>query len=236
MTRLNNIAFLYIIIVLEGYIILSAELLAIRQTIPFVGSGTDTVSIIIAAVLMPLAFGYHAGGRYRLKSASGRYRTIRRKLLRNIIIAALFFLPALSYFFFQFFFYGLDIVGIENTVAKTTIYCLLFIVTPMYLLGQTIPLVSNYFSKEKLSLNTGRMLFASTMGSFAGSLFTTLVLILKMCASAVVDTKRKAVWKCRWMEANGRAFASTNGETRRHTLCVDSSDIKVNYQGTNPEM
>lgn len=56
---------LFTIIVLEGYVVLSSELLAIRQTIPFAGSGTDTISIIIAAVLMPLAFGYYAAGRFR---------------------------------------------------------------------------------------------------------------------------------------------------------------------------
>ncbi len=61
-------------------------MLAIRQTIPYVGSGTDTVSIII---------------------------------------------------------------------ALTACYALLFLVTPVYLLGQTIPLVSNYFGKEKLAKITG---------------------------------------------------------------------------------
>ncbi|PCK00481.1 MAG: hypothetical protein COA45_01495 [Zetaproteobacteria bacterium] len=177
MTKLNNIFFLFIIIALEGYIILSAELLAIRQTIPFIGNGTDTVSVIIAAVLMPLAFGYHSGGQFKLKDSSGRYRSIRKKLLSNIVTASAFLLPALSYFLFQFFFLGLDKLGIDNNIAKVTVYCLVFLVTPMYLLGQTIPLVSNYFSKAKLSEITGKMLFTSTMGSFTGSLLTTLVLM-----------------------------------------------------------
>ncbi len=53
---------LFLIIFLEGYVVLSTELLAIRLLLPFTGSGTDTVSIIIAAILMPLAFGYFAGG------------------------------------------------------------------------------------------------------------------------------------------------------------------------------
>lgn len=177
MTKLNNPFFLFIIIALEGYIILSAELLAIRQTIPFVGNGTDTVSVIIAAVLMPLAVGYHSGGQFKLKGPSGKFRTIRKKLLSNILIASLFLLPALSYFLFQFFFIGLEKIGIENNIAKVAIYCLFFIVPPIYLLGQTIPLVSNYFSNTKLSEITGRMLFISTMGSFTGSLLTTLILM-----------------------------------------------------------
>jgi len=62
MEQNRKLVLLFFIIFLEGYIVLSAELLAIRQTLPFVGSGTDTVSIIIAAVLMPLAFGSILGG------------------------------------------------------------------------------------------------------------------------------------------------------------------------------
>lgn len=177
MTKLNNTLFLFIIIALEGYIILSAELLAIRQTIPFIGNGTDSVSVIIASVLMPLAFGYHSGGQFTIKTSKGKFRSIRKKLLSNILIASAFLLPALSYFIFQFFFIGLEAMGIENNIAKVTVYCLVFLVTPMYLLGQTIPLVSNYFSKKRLSEITGKMLFISTMGSFCGSLLTTLVLM-----------------------------------------------------------
>lgn len=177
MTKLNNTLFLFIIIALEGYIILSAELLAIRQTIPFIGNGTDSVSVIIASVLMPLAFGYHSGGQFTIKTSKGKFRSIRKKLLSNILIASAFLLPALSYFMFQFFFIGLDAMGIDNNIAKVAIYCLVFLVTPMYLLGQTIPLVSNYFSKKKLSEITGKMLFISTMGSFCGSLITTLILM-----------------------------------------------------------
>lgn len=177
MKKLENTYFLFVIIALEGYIILSAELLAMRMTIPFVGTGTDSVSVIIASVLMPLAAGYQSGGRFRLKH-NGKHRTIREKLLRNVLIATCFLLPGLSYFIMQFFFYfGLEQNGIENKLAQIVIYCLTFLVTPMYLLGQTVPLVSHYFSKRKLSEITGKMLFFSTLGSFCGSLFTTLLLM-----------------------------------------------------------
>src|SRR5690606_19117236 len=39
------------------------------------------------------------------------------------------------------------------------------------------PLISNYFTKERLARITGRILFFSTMGSFAGAVFSTLVLM-----------------------------------------------------------
>ncbi len=178
MKRLENTLFLFIIIILEGYIILSAELIAMRMTIPFVGTGTDNISIIIAAVLLPLAAGYQAGGNFNIRSKNGRYISIRKKLIKNIIISSVFLLVGLSYFLMQFFFYyGLEKNGIENSLIQTIIYCLTFIVTPTYLLGQTVPLISNYFTKEKLSKITGKMLFFSTIGSFAGSVITTLVLM-----------------------------------------------------------
>jgi hypothetical protein len=42
---------------------LAIELAAIRQLTPYIGNATDTVVIVIAAVLLPLAFGYEAPGR-----------------------------------------------------------------------------------------------------------------------------------------------------------------------------
>jgi spermidine synthase len=173
MKFLNKTALLFIVIILEGYVVLSSEMLAIRQTIPFVGSGTDTVSIVIAAVLMPLAFGYYAGGRFK----AGPAQNIRGKLVTNIVIAQAIFMVGLSYYPLSTFFFSLMELGIKNRLALTTIYALLFLVVPVYLLGQTIPLVSNYFLKQRLSRITGRMLFLSTLGSFLGAVFSTLVLM-----------------------------------------------------------
>jgi hypothetical protein len=173
----NRTLFLFIVIVIEGYIVLSTELLAIRQTVPYVGSGTDTVSIIIAAVLMPLAFGYFYGGRYKPVAKNGRYVSVRDKLIRNILIAGVILLPGLSYLTLNLFFFWMSKIGFNHRILTTTIYVLLFIVTPVYCLGQTIPLVSNFFSSEKLSAITGKMLFFSTLGSFLGAVFSTLVLM-----------------------------------------------------------
>lgn len=177
MARLSNTFFLFTIILIEGFIVLSAELLAIRQTLPFVGSGTDTFSIIIAAVLMPLAVGYQSGGQFKLKRKDGSFQSIRKKLLSNILIASAILLPGMSFLILNLFFFGLEEMGIDNALIRLTIYCLIFLVFPVYLLGQTVPLISNYFSKERLSKTTGFMLCFSTLGSFAGSIVTTLVLM-----------------------------------------------------------
>ena len=88
---------LFFIIFLEGYVVLSSELLAIRQIIPFAGSATDTVSIVIAAVLLPLTLGYYAGGQFKKRQENGQYVSIRERLLRNIFISTIFLIPAISY-------------------------------------------------------------------------------------------------------------------------------------------
>lgn len=175
-TRLTYLLFL--IILIEGYVVLAAELLAIRQIIPFVGSGTDTVSIIIAAVLMPLACGYYVGGRYKSNiQMTGGTLSIRQKLTKNILIASFFIALGLSFIGVDTFFLTLLQSGVHNRILLTTIYALALIVTPVFLLGQTVPLVSNYFSSKKLSQITGKMLFTSTVGSFLGSVISTIILM-----------------------------------------------------------
>jgi predicted membrane-bound spermidine synthase len=170
-------ALFYSIILAEGYVVLSTELLAIRLLIPFVGNSTETLSIIIAAVLMPLAIGYYVGGQYKIKKNHHRHQSIRLKLTRNLIGAAFILTIGLSYLLLELFFLGLESAGIQNRIIQTFIYSGLFIVYPVFLLGQTVPLISHFFARQHLSEATGRMLFFSTMGSFLGSIISTLVLM-----------------------------------------------------------
>lgn len=165
---------LLLIVFVEGFAVLAAELLAMRQVIPYVGSGTDTISIIIAAVLLPLAIGNFMGGRFK----GGRViKTVRAKLIINVLIAMAFLTIGLSYPTLKGFFEELLFRGLENRHALTTLYALLFLIVPIYLMGQTLPLISHYFSKDDLQKTTGKMLFFSTTGSFMGSVFCTLVLM-----------------------------------------------------------
>ncbi len=178
MIKNKHLFLLLSIIVIEGYIVLSSELLAIRQTLTFVGSGTETISIIIAAVLMPLACGYYAGGKFKpgLRK-NGKYVSIRKKLIFNIMVSSVILLFGISHFFLDLQFNLMLEHVSTNRLIVTTIYAVLFIAPPVYLLGQTIPLVSNYFSRQKLAEITGKMLFFSTIGSFLGAVFSTLVLM-----------------------------------------------------------
>jgi len=167
---------LFLIIFCEGYIVLASELLAIRQMNSYVGSGADTVSILIAAVLMPLAFGYYYGGQSKSEPQQKKI-SIRNRLVRNIFISFFFLALGLPNITVDWFFNGLFQLGFSNRLFLTSIYAVTFIVTPVFLLGQTVPLICNYFTKEKLSQITGKILFVSTIGSFLGSIFTTIILM-----------------------------------------------------------
>lgn len=166
---------LYVIIFLEGFVVLATELLAIRLLMPFVGNGTEVIAIIISAVLLPLAFGYNYGGN---TFGKGSTVFVRKRLNRNLLTSLWFLVFGMSYVVQEIFFDGLTIVGIKNHIVQTTLFCGIFIVYPVFLLAQTVPLISNYFNKRKLSEITGKILFFSTSGSFIGSVFTTLVLMM----------------------------------------------------------
>lgn len=167
---------LLLIVFLEGFAVLAAELLAIRQIIPYTGSGTDTISIIIAAVLLPLAVGNYRGGQFSTQK-SRFFNSVRTKLLSNIIISMIFLTIGLSFVTMQGFFQELTFRGITNRHLLCAIYAVLFLIVPVYLLGQTLPLVSRYFRGESTQATTGKILFLSTGGSFMGSVFCTLVLM-----------------------------------------------------------
>lgn len=167
---------LFLVILLEGYVVLACELLAIRLLIPHVGSGVEVVAIIISGVLLPLAYGYYCGGRrYHDAVATSASRSIRKWLLKNLISAMAILTFGLSFVFLELFFALLNDLGIKHFLLQTSIYTAVFLVYPVFLLAQTVPLISNYFKQAQLSRITGRMLFFSTIGSFLGSVVSTII-------------------------------------------------------------
>lgn len=166
---------LFTVILIEGYVVLAAELLAMRLLIPFVGSGVEVVAIVISGVLLPLAAGYHAGGGRLQRMIPPR--SVRKLLIRNLLGAMLALSFGLSFLFIGAWFEWLSRIGITHPLVQATCYVAVFLVYPVYLLAQTVPLVSHYFSHQRLSSATGRMLFFSTIGSFLGSVLSTLLLM-----------------------------------------------------------
>lgn len=164
--------FLFIVILISGYVSLALELLAMRQVIPYLGNDTIIASIIIGVVLIFLSIGYYRSGKIDIKKTS-----IRERILRNFIISTAFIFVGTSYVFLQYYFKFFEYIELTNRIGQAFAFSILLLAVPSYLLAQTTPLVSNYFSKNISGKTTGRMLFYGTIGSFAGSILTTLFIM-----------------------------------------------------------
>jgi spermidine synthase len=168
--RMQGMA-LYLIILLEGFVTISLEILTMRQLMPIVGNNVIITSLIIGIFLLFLAYGYRKGGQY-----VGNYARILQK---NFSLAALGLGLGLSYTFIELFFSYIRIVVPQATMILPLILYLLFIIAPIvYVLGQTVPITLNLWKKQQsLSATSGQILHISTIGSFLGATLTALILL-----------------------------------------------------------
>jgi predicted membrane-bound spermidine synthase len=171
MFKLSPVRLILAIVLLEGFVTISAEILTIRQLIPFVGSSVVVTSVIIGVFLLFLAYGYRTGGRVQANHAS--------ILMRNFIAAAFLLGIGLSYIFVYFWFALWKVHLTPNVLYPLMSY--LFIITAplVYLLGQTVPLTLHLFPDAqaiKTGLLGGRILHVNTLGSFLGAVLTSVVL------------------------------------------------------------
>ncbi len=158
------------IVLIEGFITLSVQILTMRQLIPFIGNSITVTSSVIGVMLLFLALGYRRGGEYK-----SVFRTdYKKKLRHNFLYSAALISVGLSYPFIYSMF---DAFKDFNPLA--TLYIYLFVITSplVFLLGQTIPVATNLANTFRVSQISGHSLFLSTLGSFAGSIATAAVLI-----------------------------------------------------------
>ena len=160
---------LLIILLLEGFITISVEILTMRQLTPFFGTSVLITSIIIGIFLLFLALGYWRGGIYR--------SNIFQRLSRNFSLALIWIGLGLTYSLVSLYFY-FSIIWLGNSFLLSLFLYLLLVLAPIvYWLGQTIPLTTNLFNQElRVSDISGRALFISTLGSFLGAILTSLLL------------------------------------------------------------
>ena len=174
-----SIFFLYFLLFIEGFVSIAVEILTIRQLTPFVGSSVIVTSLIIGIFLLFLSFGYWRGGLYQNKFIP--------VLKKNFIWAALFIGFGLSYLFLDSFFNLANYLPTQNSLVILTLYLLVITAPMVYFLGQTIPITMNLAKKEKMVGTIGsKVLFLNTLGSFLGSVLTTLLLIDFLGVAATV--------------------------------------------------
>jgi predicted membrane-bound spermidine synthase len=161
---------LWLIVGVEGFVALAAQMLTIRQLMPFVGNNVIVTSLIIGFFLLALAIGYWEGGRVEEDAV--------KRLIRNFSASGLWLGVGLSYIFLAYwFFMGAKIVT-GNLYFLLMAYLLIVTVPPVFWLGQTVPIIMNLW-KEKLRVGAigGRVLQLSTFGSFLGAVLTSVILI-----------------------------------------------------------
>jgi predicted membrane-bound spermidine synthase len=163
---------IFLIVLLEGFVTISAEILTIRQLMPFVGSSVVVTSLIIGVFLLFLAYGYRTGGRLESNHA--------KVLMRNMLCSAALLGVGLSYVFIETWFSFFKFLGFSNSLVPLISYLLVVTAPLVYLLGQTVPLTLHLFpdaQQIKTGLLGGRILHVNTLGSFFGAVLTSVLLL-----------------------------------------------------------
>jgi spermidine synthase len=163
---------LFFIILLEGFITIAIEILSIRQMVPFVGSNILNTSIILGIFLLSLSIGYYRGGLVN--------DGFQKVLLSNLTKTFFFVSFGLSYMFLYYLF------GIFESLIGLIVFSLFIMAPTVFYLGQTIPILTNLVKNERNGKISGQLLFASTFGSFVGSLVTSVVLLNYLGANAAI--------------------------------------------------
>lgn len=159
-----------LIILIEGFVTIAVEMLTIRQLITVVGNSVIITSLIIGVFLLFLALGYYVGGHYK----ENYYHILKRNFTWSSILLGI----GLSYGFIQLFFYFLFTHLHVFGLVALIIYLLLITAPLVFLLGQTVPITTNLFRYEHhVGSISGKVLALSTIGSFLGSILSTLVLM-----------------------------------------------------------
>ncbi len=164
---------LYTIVFIEGFCSLGAEVVALRRLVPHVGSSIVVTAPTIGFFLLALALGYAAGGRV----AAG-YTAVAG---RNFLIAAALAGVGLAAVTVDALFAHLRPAPLAYAAFIGGILCPL-----AWLLGQTVPILTNLMKSRRAGEASGTALYWSTLGSFLGSLTLSLGVMQWLGVSAAV--------------------------------------------------
>ncbi len=193
---------LYLIVFIEGFCSLGAEVIALRRLVPHVGSSIVVTAPTIGFFLLALALGYASGARV----AAGYTAVVARNFLVSALLAGV----------------GLARVSVDGLFAHLQpagFAWLCFIggvLCPLaWLLGQTVPVLTNLMKHMRTGEASGQALFWSTLGSFLGSVSLSLGVMqwLGVSAAVLVCALLLALGSLRlaapgWRSAGGAAVAA----------------------------
>ena len=162
-----------VIVFIEGFCSLGAEIVALRRLLPHVGSSIVVTAPTIGFFLLALALGYAAGARI-----SDRYLSV---VARNFLISALLLGIGFSTPFVNGLFTHVEPVWFAYSMLVGGILCPI-----AWLLGQTVPALTNLMQSKRTGEASGLALYWSTLGSFLGSLGLSLLVMQWLGISAAV--------------------------------------------------
>ncbi|NMG75332.1 fused MFS/spermidine synthase [Aromatoleum diolicum] len=166
-------AVLYGLVFVEGFASLGAEVIALRRLVPHLGSSITVTAPTIGFFLLALALGYQAGGRVE--------RDFLARVRINFVIAAALIAVGLA---------GPVVEALFAHIRPALVAYLIFIVGVLgpiaWLLGQTVPVLTNLLRHERAGARSGAALYWSTLGSFLGSLSLSLLVMQWLGVSAAV--------------------------------------------------
>ncbi len=164
---------LYAIVFIEGFCSLGAEVIALRRLVPHIGSSIVVTAPTIGFFLLALALGYASGAK-----VAGNYIAI---VARNFLIAAALAGLGLAGISVDWMFAHLQPVIVAYVVFIGGVLCPL-----AWLLGQTVPILTNLMKAERTGEASGMALYWSTLGSFLGSISLSLLVMQWLGVSAAV--------------------------------------------------
>ena len=164
---------IYAIVFIEGFCSLGTEIIALRRLVPHVGSAIVVTAPTIGFFLLALALGYASGG----KVASRYLETVSRNFLISATIAGI----GLAGVTVDALFAYLQPAPVAYLVFIGTVLCPL-----AWLLGQTVPILTNLMKDTRTGEASGLALYWSTLGSFLGSLSLSLLVMQWLGVSAAI--------------------------------------------------
>lgn len=160
---------IYLIALLEGFTTLSVEITALRIFSPIIWVNSISTSIILWVILLALSYWYYIWWKITARTSK-----VEKYLLRNLLFSSIY------YFFLTFVFSGMTLELFLQVIPSYTLAILLTSIVlffiPVFLASQTIPLLSELLKWNHSWEKIWKLLFYSTIGSFAWSVGTSVVL------------------------------------------------------------
>jgi predicted membrane-bound spermidine synthase len=173
---LKNRYYLYITEFFAGMAVMAVELGASRLLAPYFSSSQIVWTIIIGTIMIAMALGNVAGGKWADKDADPA-RLFKRILISAVWIA---FIPVLGKYIILAI-TGIMIVTVSTglLIWSSLIACMVVFVFPLFLLGTVTPSLIKYTISdiEESGSVAGRLGACNTIGSIIGTFLPTFVTI-----------------------------------------------------------